>query len=83
MAAKIVISEAHYDFLLTKAKEQILREFNNDGNWVTRELLIAECIDNEMPEDFISDLHSDQSFQINIERSDANESARQFKQSAL
>lgn len=83
MEGEIKISPAHYDFLLEKAKERIRYEFDNDGNWITRQSLIDDCISYEMPQDFIDEIEESQEREINIERSSYIENAREHKCSTL
>lgn len=83
MAGLISISPAHYEFLMSKAKEAIRHDFDNDGNWITRQTLIEECESNEMPEDFIHELQADQNVEVGYEKEMAAISRREFQQSTM
>jgi len=83
MEGLISISPAHYEFLMRKAKEAIRHDFDNDGNWITRQSLIEECICHEMPQDFIQDLEQDQELEIRYEKEAAQISRREFQQAAM
>lgn len=80
MVELISSSPNHYDFLLEKAKEAIRHDFDNCGNWIYRQRIIEDAVEGEMPEDFISELESDQAVEIKYEKESAQIARREFQQ---
>lgn len=76
-------SPNHYDFLLEKAKEAVRHDFDNCGNWIYRQRIIDDCISAEMPQDFISEMESDQEIEIGHEKRMAQIAREESQQAAF